>query len=53
MEKGLSSLRNQIGEELIWENNGEVSWREYYVQMLNGDEISEIGVRRKRIAENE
>ena len=30
--------------ELIRENDIEVRWREYFVQLLNGDEVSEVGV---------
>ena len=45
-------MRNSIGEEVTRENDIEVRWREYFVQLLNGDEISEVGVR-KRIGGNE
>ena len=37
-----------------WENDVEVRWREYFVQLLNVDAISEIGgnVRRIKIRGN-
>ena len=31
-----------MGEELTWENDIEGRWKEYFVQLLNGDEIKEI-----------
>ena len=36
-------------------NNIEVRWKEYFVQLLNGDEISKVGEnsRRGRIGGNE
>ena len=39
----LSSMRNSMEEELTRENDSEVRWKEYFVQRLNGDEISEEG----------
>ena len=45
----LASVRNSMDEELSWENDIEVRWIKYFVQLLNGDEISEVGVRRVRI----
>ena len=40
-----------MGEKLTVENDIEGRWREYFVQLLNGDEISEVGkdVRKGRI----
>ena len=40
-----------MGEDLTREKNTEGRWREYFVNLLNGDEISEVGgnVRRARI----
>ena len=31
------------GEELPREKDDEVRWKEYFVQLLNGDEITEVG----------
>ena len=42
-------MQNLMGKELSWENNIEVRWKEYFVQLLNSDKISEIGVRKPRI----
>ena len=47
------SVKNSKDEELTEENGIEVRWREYFVQLLNGEEISEEGVRRARIGGNE
>ena len=46
---------NSMGEELTRENDIEGRWKEYFVQLLNGDEIREVGgdIRRKRIGKNE
>ena len=43
-----------MGEELTWGNELRVDG-EYFVQLLNGDEISEVGgdIRRESIGENE
>ena len=54
LERGslrLLSMRNSISEELTRENDNEVRWRVYLVQLPNSDEISEVGgdVRRTRI----
>ena len=49
----MSSVRNPMDEELPKENDIEVRWKEYFVQLLNGDEISEVRVRRKRIGGND
>ena len=51
----MSSVRNSMGEELFLENGTEVRWRECFAQMLNGDEICEVGgdFRRERIGKNE
>ena len=48
-------MRNSLGEELTRENDIEGRWKEYFVQVLNGDEIREAegNVRRARIEENE
>ena len=35
-------MRNSMVEELTWEGDVEVRWREYFVQLLNGGVISEI-----------
>ena len=48
-----SSVRNSMDEELTQENDIEVGWREYFVQLLNGDEMNEAGVRRATIRGNE
>ena len=42
-----------MGEELTRGNDTEVSWREYFVQLVHSDEIREVGgdVRRARIGE--
>ena len=44
-----------MGEELTRENDTEGRWKEYFVQVLNSDEISEVrgDIRRERIGENE
>ena len=36
-------MRNSMGEELTQENDIEGRWKEYFVQLLNGDEIREVG----------
>ena len=36
-----------MGEELTIEEDTEIRWREYFFQLLDGDEISEAGVRRE------
>ena len=43
-----------MGEELTQENDNEGRWKEYFVQLLNGNEIREVGgkVKRERIGEN-
>ena len=48
----MSSLRNSMEEELTKEDDM-VRWREYFVQLLNGDEISEVGVVRVMIGGDE
>ena len=48
-----SSVRNSMGEELTRENYNEARWAEYFVQLLNGDETSEVKVRRAMIEGNE
>ena len=42
-----------MNEELTRADDTELKWKEYFVQVLNGDEISEIGgdVRKARIGE--
>ena len=42
-----------MGVELTQENDTAVRWKEYFVQLLNVDEITEIGIRRVRIGWNE
>ena len=44
-----------MGEELTQEDDTEGRWKEYFVQLLNGDEIREVGgdIRREKIGENE
>ena len=44
-----------MGEELTRENDIKDRWKEYFVQLLNVDEIREVGggVKRERIGENE
>ena len=51
----LLSMRNLMEEELTQENDNEGRWKEYFVKLLNGDEIKEVGggIRRERIGENE
>ena len=53
--KRVSSLRNSNDEELTQKNDVEVKWREYFVQIMNGDEISEVreNVKRERTGGNE
>ena len=48
-------MRNSMGEELTCENDIEGRWKEYFVQLQNGDEIREVGgdIRKDRIGENE
>ena len=41
----LLSVRNSMGEELTRENDFEVRWRRYFVQLLNDNKISEVGGR--------
>ena len=36
-------MRNLMGEELTQENDIKDRWKEYFVQLLNGDEIREVG----------
>ena len=45
---GINEVRNSIGEELSSENNIESRWKEYFVQLLNGDELSEVGFERMK-----
>ena len=49
------SMRNSMGEGLAQENDSEGRWKEYFVQLLSGDEITEVGrdVRRERIEQKE
>ena len=44
-------MRNSLTQE----NNIEGRWKEYFLQLLNGDKIKEVGgdIRRERIGENE
>ena len=51
----LSSVRTSISEELTRDHDIEVIWREYFVDMLNCDEVNEVGgdARRARIGEKE
>ena len=42
-------MRNSMSEKLTRENDIEVRVREYFVQLLNEDKISEVGVIRTRI----
>ena len=37
------SMRSSTGEELTQENDIEARWKEYFVQLLNSDEIREVG----------
>ena len=37
------SLRTSMDEKLTQENDDDVRWRKYFVQLLNGHEISELG----------
>ena len=43
-------MRKSVGEELTRGNDAEVGWRKYFVQLLNGGEINEVGggVKRER-----
>ena len=36
-------MRNLMGEDLTQENDTEGRWKRYFVQLLNGDEIREVG----------
>ena len=38
-----SPVRNSMGEELTRENDVEVRWKKYFVWVLNGDKINEVG----------
>ena len=46
-------MRNSKWESLSWEDKVEHGWREYFRQLLNGDEMGEIGdgekIRWKRV----
>ena len=45
-------MRHSMGEQLTRENDTEDRWIEHFVQLLNGDEISEVrDVRSVRIGE--
>ena len=49
-------MRNSMGEELTRENDNGGRWKEYFVQLLNGDEIREMvggDIRGERIGESE
>ena len=48
-------MRDSVDEELAQEDGGQVKWKEYFVQLLNGDVINEVGggIRKRRIIENE
>ena len=48
------SIRNSMREELT-QNDIKGRWKEYFVQLMNGDEIREVGgdIRSERIGENE
>ena len=48
-------MRNSMEEELTRENDTEGRWRKHVVQLLNGDEISEVegDIRRVRIGGKE
>ena len=48
-------MRNSMGNERTQENYIEGTWKEYFVQLLNGDEIREEGgdIRRGRVGEYE
>ena len=48
-------MRESEDEELTREDNVDVRWREYFVQLLNDGKISEVvwDVRRARIGGNE
>ena len=51
--KGVNEVRGRVwgnskGEELIRENDTEGRWKEYFIQLLNGDEVRDVGdVRRE------
>ena len=47
------SVRNSMVKELTRENDSSDRRKEYFIQLLNGDEISEVDVSRARIGENE
>ena len=36
-------MRNSMGEELTWKNGIEDRWKEYFVQLLNGNKIRKVG----------
>ena len=47
-------MRNSLGGELTQVNDIKGRWKEYFVYLLNGDEIREVeDIRRERIGENE
>ena len=37
------SIKNSMGEELAQDNDIKGRWQEYFVQILNSDEIREVG----------
>ena len=49
------SIRSSMGEELTQDNDIKGRWKEYFVQLLNSDEIREVegDIRGERIGENE
>ena len=51
----LKRIRKHFTRELTRENNTEMRWKEHFFQLMNNDEISEIGgnVRKARITGSE
>ena len=45
-------MRISMGEELTEGNDINVKWREYFAQLLNGEEIIKVGVWRARFEQN-
>ena len=46
-------MKNLVAEELARKSNNGIKWMEYFVQLLNGDEIIEVGIRKVMIGGNE
>ena len=48
-------MRNSMGKELTRENDTDGRWKEYFVKLLNGDEVRDVegDIRRESFGENE